>query len=78
MYTIMPKQVKVVSVNDDTSYNDITEAGVENESIANEPAEEVKTVEVNERRRIEHMGSKVGRDIPTGGITRIGMRRGSL
>ena len=41
MYT-MVKKVKVVSVNDDTTYNDITEAVVENVS---EPVEENTPVE---------------------------------
>jgi hypothetical protein len=44
----MPKKVKVVNVNDDTTYADIAEAVVENESDENENIEEVNTVEVNE------------------------------
>ena len=43
MYT-MVKKVKVVNVNDDTTYNDITEAVVENES---EQVEESTPVEEN-------------------------------
>ena len=39
----MPKKAKVVSVNDDTTYNDITEAVVENESETVE--NEIETVE---------------------------------
>ncbi len=44
----MTSKFKVVNVNDDTSHHDITEAVVENESIENEPVEEVKTVKVND------------------------------
>ena len=44
----MPKKVKVVSVNDDTTYGEITEAVIENESVENEPVEEVKAEEVGE------------------------------
>ena len=44
----MTKKVKVVSVNDDTTYADIAEAVIETESVENEPVEEVKTEEVRE------------------------------
>ena len=44
----MTKKVKVVSVNDDTTYADIAEAVIETERVENEPDEEVKTEEVRE------------------------------
>ena len=44
----MPKKVKAVSVNDDTTYGEITEAVIENESVENEPVEEVVAEEVGE------------------------------
>ncbi len=44
----MPRQIKVVNVNDDTTYADIFEAVVENENNENEPVAEVKTEEVSE------------------------------
>ena len=44
----MPKQVKVVNVNDDTTYADIAENIVENDSPETEPIETPKTEEVGE------------------------------
>ena len=44
----MPKKVKFVNVNDDSTYADITEAVVENEKAENEPVEENKPAEVSE------------------------------
>ena len=40
----MLKKVKVVNVNDDTTYADITEAAVANENVESEPVEEVKKI----------------------------------
>ena len=34
----MPKKIKIVNVNDDATYTDITDAVVENEKEENEPA----------------------------------------
>jgi hypothetical protein len=36
----MPQKVKLVNVNDDSTYADITEAVVENEKAESEPVEE--------------------------------------
>ena len=44
----MPKQVKVVNVNDETTYADIAENVLETEQIENEPVEEPKTEELGE------------------------------
>ena len=46
----MPKQVKVVNVNDDSTYADITEAVVEQETVENEIVEPEPTqpLEVSE------------------------------
>ena len=44
----MPKKVKVVNVNDETTYADIAENVLETEQIENEPVEEPKTEEVGE------------------------------
>ena len=42
----MPRKVKVVNINDDSTYGDVAEAIVENEKAENEPDEETKTEEV--------------------------------
>ena len=39
----MPRKVKVVNINDDSTYGDVAEAIVEHEKAENEPAEETKT-----------------------------------
>ena len=44
----MPKQIKIVNVNDDSTYTDITDAVVENEKEENEPEETPQTEEVVE------------------------------
>ena len=44
----MARKVKVVSVDDNTSYSDIAVAVVGNEKAENEPVEETKTEEVGE------------------------------
>ena len=44
----MPRKVKVVNINDDSTYGDVAEAIVENEKAENETAEESKTEEVAE------------------------------
>ena len=44
----MPRKVKVVNINDDSTYGDVAEAIVENEKAENEPAEETKTEELGE------------------------------
>ena len=44
----MPRKVKVVNINDDSTYSDVAEAIVENEKAENEPDEETKTEEVVE------------------------------
>ncbi len=44
----MPRTVKFVNINDDSTYWDITTAVVENENIENEPVEETETEEVGE------------------------------
>ena len=44
----MPRKVKVVNINDDSTYGDVAEAIVENEKAENEPDEETKTEEVVE------------------------------
>ena len=44
----MPREIQVVSVNDDTTYADITEAVIENGNIENEPVEENEPEEVSE------------------------------
>ena len=44
----MPKQIKIVNVNDDSTYADITDAVVENEKEENEPEETPQIEEVVE------------------------------
>ena len=44
----MPRKVKIINTHDDSSYNDITDAVVENEKAEDEPTEETKTEEVGE------------------------------
>ena len=44
----MPKQIKIVNVNDDSTYTDITDAVVENEKEENEPEETPQIEEVVE------------------------------
>ena len=44
----MPRKVKVVNINDDSTYGDAAEAIVENEKAKNEPAAETKTEELGE------------------------------
>ena len=52
----MVKKVKVVNVNDDTTYNDITEAVVENESEQGEESTPVEeSVPVEESTPVEAM-----------------------
>ena len=41
----MPRKVKVVNINDDSTYGEVAEAIVENEKAENEPSEENKTEE---------------------------------
>ena len=42
----MPRKVKVVNINDDSTYGDVAEAIVENEKAENEVPEETETPEV--------------------------------
>jgi hypothetical protein len=42
----MPKKVKVVNINDDSTYGEVAEAIVENEKAENEPSEETNAEEV--------------------------------
>ncbi len=44
----MPRKVKVVNINDDSTYGDVAEGIVANEKAENEPDEETKTEEVVE------------------------------
>ena len=42
----MPRKVKVVNINDDSTYGDVAEAIVENEKAENQPPDETETQEV--------------------------------
>ena len=44
----MPRKVKVVNINDDSTYGDVAEAIVENGKAENEPSEETETEELGE------------------------------
>ena len=44
----MPRKVKVVNINDDSTYGAVAESIRENEKAENEPSEETKTEEVVE------------------------------
>ena len=39
----MPRKVKVVNINENSTYGDVAEAIVENDRVENEPSEESKT-----------------------------------
>ena len=52
----MPRKVKVVNINDDSTYGDVAEAIVENEKVENEPSEETKTQEVVPEPPIKELG----------------------